>query len=151
MGLVTRLLLSVLLALGLSTARADNLLMARSPSAFPEAMLALKTAIAHRGYTVSRVQRVDVGLKRSGYQTDKYRIVFFGKPAEVRRLVQSYPQLAPYLPLKITIFAEQDVTLLTTFDPAMLRRLVPGAEMAGQLAQWKTDVLAIFDDMREGE
>ena len=135
----------------LPMAQADNLLMARSPHAFPEAMLALQTSIHAHGYTVSRVQRVDVGLKRSGYQTDKYRIVFFGKADEVRQLLQRHPQLAPYLPLKITLFAEQDDTLLTTFDPQMLRRLVPEPDMVAQLNHWEQDVLAILDDMRKGD
>ena len=144
-------LILLMLFAALSTAQADNLLMARSPHAFPEAMLALQTSISTHGYTVSRVQRVDVGLTRSGFQTDKYRIVFFGKADEVRQLIQHYPQLAPYLPLKITIFAEQDETLLTTFDPRMLRRLVPSADMAVQLDHWWNDVNAILADMRKDD
>jgi uncharacterized protein (DUF302 family) len=144
------LILFILFA-ALPAAQADNLLMARSPHAFPEAMLALQTSISAHGYTVSHVQRVDVGLTRSGFQTDKYRIVFFGKADEVRQLAQHYPQLAPYLPLKITIFAEQDETLLTTFDPRMLRRLVPGADMAAHLDRWWNDVSAILADMRKDD
>ncbi|MDH5784062.1 MAG: DUF302 domain-containing protein, partial [Chromatiales bacterium] len=98
----------------------DQLLMMRSAQSFPETMLALQKSIGEYGYTVSRVQRVDIGLTSSGFATDKYRIVFFGKPEEVRHLTARYPQLIPYLPLKITLFAEQDETVLTTFDPTML-------------------------------
>ena len=134
--------------LALPTAQAANLLMARSSLPFPEAMQALQDNISAHGYTVTHVQRVDVGLTRSGFQTDKYRIVFFGKADEVRTLSQRYPQLVPYLPLKITIFAEQDETLLTTFDPRMLRQLVPGAAMAAQLDRWSNDVSAILAEMR---
>jgi len=66
-------------------ARAEDIVMARSALAFPEAMLALQEAIRSHGYTVSRVQRVDIGLTGMGYETDKYRIVFAGKRAQKRR------------------------------------------------------------------
>lgn len=144
------------LLLGLSllapAAQADDLLMVRAPDPFPETMLALQQAIEAHGYQVSRVQRVDVGLTRSGFKTDKYRIVFFARPDEVRELLHRYPQIAPYLPLKITLFAEQDETLLTTFDPTMLMRLAPqDKDLAARLRRWKGDLLSIFREMREGE
>ena len=85
----------------------DRLLMMRSSQSFPETMLALQRTLGEYGYTISRVQRVDIGLTSSGFETDKYRIVFFGKPEEVRQLSEKHPQLIPYLPLKITLFAEQ--------------------------------------------
>ena len=44
-------------------------------------MAVLQHAIGTQGYTLSRVQRVDIGLTESGFKTDKYRVVFFGKPA----------------------------------------------------------------------
>lgn len=146
-----RLALMLLAGLVMSTAQADNLLMARSPHAFPEAMSALQNSIHAHGYTVTHVQRVDVGLKRSGFVTDKYRIVFFAKPDELRSLIDRYPLLAPYLPLKITLFAEQDETLLTTFDPRMLKDLLPGAHGTAQLQQWLRDVQAILADLRSEE
>lgn len=143
-------LLALLAGMFVTTAQADNLLMARSPDAFPEAMATLQNSIRAHGYTITHVQRVDVGLKNSGFSTDKYRIVFFTKPEELRGLIQRHPSLAPYLPLKITIFAEQDETLLTTFDPRMLRDLLPGDEGATQLQQWTDDVRAILADMSKG-
>ena len=150
--LAARLLLLPLLAgLLMPMAHANNLIMARSPNAFPEAMSALQNSIRSHGYTVTHVQRVDVGLKRSGFTTDKYRIVFFAKPDELRGLIERYPLLAPYLPLKITIFAEQDETLLTTFDPRMLKGLLPGADGAAQLQQWLHDVQAILVDLRSDD
>jgi uncharacterized protein (DUF302 family) len=150
--MASRLVLLTLLAgLVMSTAQADNLLMARSPHAFPEAMSALQNSIHAHGYVVTHVQRVDVGLKSSGFATDKYRIVFFAKPDELRSLIDRYPLLAPYLPLKITLFAEQDETLLTTFDPRMLKDLLPGAHGAAQLQQWLRDVQGILADLRSDE
>lgn len=140
------LLLIILLALvSAGTVRAQNLLMVRSHQSFPETMLELQSAIGDRGYRVSRVQRVDIGLTASGFQTDKYRIVFFGKPEQVRELSARYPQLVPYLPQKITLFAEEDETLLVAVDPSLYQELVPDPAMAPVFEQWRTDVQAILD------
>ncbi len=141
-------LLLVTLALPLQAGN-DQLLMMRSAQSFPETMLALQRTIGEYGYTVSRVQRVDIGLTSSGFATDKYRIVFFGKPEEVRHLSARYPQLIPYLPLKITLFAEQEETLLTTFDPTLLTDLAADEEFRSQAMRWRSDIISIFDELRE--
>lgn len=144
--------LTALLLLVLSTqlyAGNDQLLMMRSTQSFPETMLSLQKAITEYGYTVSRVQRVDIGLTSSGFETDKYRIVFFGKPKEIRDLSARYPQLIPYLPLKITLFAERDETLLTTFDPGLLSSLASDDNFRQQAMRWRNDIVAIFDELRE--
>src|SRR5512139_1951712 len=107
---------------------AQELMMVGSPRSFPEAMLTLQTAIGEYGYTLSRVQRVDIGLTGSGFTTDKYRVVFFGKLEEIRTLSERYPQLIPYLPLRMTIFAEEDETLVVMEDPARLANLVADPE-----------------------
>ncbi len=127
---------------------AEHLFMARSAQAFPEAMLTLQEAIRARGYTVARVQRVDIGLTKSGFKTDKYRIVFLGKHEEVRRLVRRYPELAAYLPLKIAIFAEGNQTLVVTTNPLVLAEFFPAPDLAPVFRRWAADLEAIFDQMR---
>ncbi len=127
----------------------ERLLMMRSTQSFPETMLTLQKTLGEYGYTVSRVQRVDIGLTTSGFQTDRYRIVFFGRPDEVRRLTAEHPELIPYLPLSMTLFAEEDETLLVALDPTALRDVVPTEEFGNQLQRWKNDILSIMDDLRE--
>ncbi len=149
-NLIKSLLAALLLAASLPLqANGDRLLMMRSAQSFPETMLALQRTLGEYGYTVSRVQRVDIGLTASGFATDKYRIVFFGKPEEVRGLSQRYPQLIPYLPLKITLFAEQEQTLLLTIDPETLLPLAPDTDFRHQVLRWRSDIIAIFDELRE--
>ena len=70
----------------LAQAQQQQLIMGRSSEAFPETMSALQEAIKKAGYTISIVQRVDIGLTGMGFQTDKYRIVFFGKAEEIKTL-----------------------------------------------------------------
>ena len=139
------------LVFGAATARADELLMARSPLAFPEAMSALQAAIKARGYTVGHVQRVDVGLSVGGFKTAEYRVVFFAKPEEITALPARLPELAAYLPLKIAIFAEGDTTLLTTNNPRTLRQFFPRAGLDVVFERWHTDVGAILDTVSHAE
>ena len=128
-------------------ASAEEIVIARSVLAFPEAMLALQESIRAHGYTVSRVQRIDIGLTGMGYKTDKYRIVFAGKIDEIRELTEKAPQLAAYLPPKISIFAEGDQTVLVTINPRLY------ADIAGDeidpiiFAHWESDLRSIFHDV----
>ena len=140
--------LILVLSLSLSSqSRADNLLMARTSLSFPEAMLKLQDSIRNHGYTVSRVQRVDIGLTKSGYTTDKYRVVFFGKADLVRRLSDEYPQLIPYLPFKIAIFAEGEETLIVAANPRELTdKTYPALEPV--MRKVEKDMLEIFQIMR---
>ncbi len=147
-----RHVLQVLLVCMLSmTAQAADMLMLRAPAMFEESMSALQAAISAQGYTLSRVQRVDIGLSESGFKTDKYRAVFFGKPEEIRELSARYPELIPYLPLQIVIFAEGDETLLVAANPLHLQADYPAAELGAVFARWEKDMRAIMERVRKAE
>lgn len=144
-------LMTVLLLLAGSADAGDALLMARSKLAFPEAMLKLQESIQAHGYTLARVQRVDIGLTNMGYQTDKYRIVFFGKLDEIRRLSTEHPDMIPYLPTNIAIFAEQEQTLLVSLNPSIFKEMVHDQETSALFDRWESDVRSILRDVRRGE
>ena len=139
---------ALLLLLSLNqVAAAEELLMARIARPFPEAMNNLQETIRAKGYVVSRVQRVDVGLTASGFKTAEYRIVFFGKQSEIHELSAAYPELIPYLPLTIVVFAEGDDTLVLTTDPLKLGEFFNKPELLKRFGVWEKDVLAIFDEV----
>ncbi|MCG6886162.1 MAG: DUF302 domain-containing protein, partial [Proteobacteria bacterium] len=119
------------------TVYAEEMIMTRSVLAFPEAMLVLQESISAHGYIVSRVQRIDVGLTGMGYQTDKYRIVFAGKIDEIRLLTEKAPQLIPYLPPKISIFAEGEQTVLVTVNPRVYAQIAGDAIDPIFFARWE--------------
>lgn len=148
----SRLLLIALLACQWpALLRADGLVMVRTSLTFPEAMLALQESIRDHGYTVSRVQRVDIGLTGMGYKTDKYRIVFAGKYDEIREISDKVPELVAYMPPKISIFAEGDQTILVTAHPSLY------AEISGDRVdpvifdRWESDLLSILHDVRTAQ
>jgi hypothetical protein len=73
--------------------------------------------------------------------------VFYGKPEEVRRMTNQYPQLIPYLPLKIAIFAEGEETLLVASSPLQWSE-ANQPELNNMLKEWADDLQSIFDSMR---
>ncbi len=127
---------------------AEDLLMARVPMTFPEAMLKLQSTLKKYNHTLSRVQRVDIGLTTKGYKTDKYRIVFYGQANEIRQLADEYPQLIPYLPHKIAIFAEEEETMLVAVNPEMLFQ-ADDPDLQATMKKWHNDLQQIFKDMRQ--
>lgn len=142
-------LIAVLLASLASAACADQLLMIRSGLSFPEAMLTLQNAITARGYKVTRVQNVDLGLTKTGYQTDNYKIVFYGKTEEVVQLTAKHPELIPYLPLNVAIFSERDDTLLVTNRPGVLADFFPDPELKSTFMRWEKDLTEIVNEVQE--
>lgn len=147
---MTRLIAILLLWFSTATFGKD-LYMVRSPQPFPEAMSALQEKIADKGYQLSRVQRVDIGLTASGYRTDKYRIVFFGKLDEIRDISQRHATLVPYLPLKIAIFAEGDETILLASSFAHLRSFYPDKDLQADFNRWEKDIDEILEQVRTAE
>jgi len=145
-GLRHTLLCLVLLFLTLPlSAIADDLIMRRIGMTFPETMSALQSSIVEEGFKVSRVQRVDIGLTSSGYNTAEYRIVFFMREDVVHDIVKQHPELIPFLPLKITIFAERSDTILVTLNPIKLDEFFPDLKMSKTFAQWNVEVNRILD------
>ena len=130
-------------------AHADEMLIVRSAQNFEEAMSTLQAAIKEQGYKVTRVQRIDVGLEAKGYKTDRYRVVFYGKPGEFEALAAQHPDLVPYLPLSVAIYAEEGSTILTTARPGLLKQFYPEANLKPVFERWEKDLVKIFDTVRE--
>ncbi|MFQ5642803.1 MAG: hypothetical protein ACE5FQ_03795 [Thiogranum sp.] len=142
--LLLALLVSPLLA-------AQDLFMVRSQLPFPEAMSMLQHSIGESGFRISRVQRVDIGLTKSGYKTDKYRIVFFGDLDELHEVSERHPNLIPYLPLKIAIFAENGETLLLASSFKHLRPFYTSADLMQKFDRWEASIREILERVRVAE
>lgn len=142
--------LGVVLALLLvAPAGADGLLMVRMDKAFPEAMTLLQSAISSRGYTITRLQQVNENLQRREFKSDMYRVVYFGKLEEVRQVTAAHPELIPFLPLNITIFAEGEQTILVASHPQTLQKFFPDPALKPVFDRWEKDIEAIMDEVLE--
>lgn len=134
-----------------ANASASDLIMARSSLAFPEAMLSLQTSLREHGYKVARVQRIDIGLTGMGYKTDKYRVVFVGKTKEIKYLTDKYPQLIPYMPPKVSVFAERGDTVLVTANPQIYAQMINNRKDQYIFDRWESDIYSVFEDFRTAE
>jgi uncharacterized protein (DUF302 family) len=138
-------------------AESQKLIMGRSVEAFPETMAALQEEIKNAGYIISMIQRVDIGLTGMGFQTDKYRVVFFAKPEQIKILPKKCPQLTPYLPLAIAIFAEQNDTILTAMSPDFIAPAYtncisdPMINLSLIFQQWQSDIETIINHISQLE
>lgn len=132
-------------------AQADqNLVMARSSAKAQHVMDVLKETLPEYGYSVAHTQRCDGGMAEFHYKTDFYRVVFFGKLEEVRKILARHPEMSPYLPLKIAVIAENDETVLAAVDPRALSPLFPDdPQLQLQFARWYNDIQAMLDEMRQ--
>ncbi|MCW8942373.1 MAG: DUF302 domain-containing protein [Gammaproteobacteria bacterium] len=151
MNTISRYLLIFVLCSFASPLFADDLLMVRTKQKFPEAMLTLQTSVKEHGYAITRVQRIDIGLTGMGYKTDKYRVVFVGKPNEIQYLIDKYPELAAYMPPQISIFAEEGDTVLVTANPMIYAEMITDEADKVIFQRWESDVYSVFDDIREAE
>jgi uncharacterized protein (DUF302 family) len=111
---------------------------------YPEAMALLQESIVKRGYAVSRVQHVDKGLRQSGYQTGRYRVVFFGRPEQMTWVREHYPALMPYLPLKITLYEAEGYVGASALQPAALSPYFDEQQVQRLLDGWQEDMMAIM-------
>jgi len=148
MKIMIRYVVSIILLCLTGSVTASDLLMVRTQQSFPEAMLTLQTSIREHGYEITRVQRIDVGLTGMGYKTDKYRVVFVGKPEEIQHLVDKYPVLSAYMPPKISIFAEGGETVLVTINPMVYADMIDDEAGKVMFRRWESDVYSVFDDVR---
>ena len=133
----------------LSQANEQNLYMVRSNIPYDIAMERVKTMLNSYGYQVAHTQRCDGGLADFGYTTDFYRVLFWGKYAEVHDLSAKFPEIVPFLPLKFLVFAENNETVFVALNPAMLASYYDEPELEIQLMRWKNDIESIMDALRD--
>lgn len=140
---------AALLMTGLTVAGTDNdnLLMVRTERPFEIAMEKIQGLISEYGYTVAHTQRCDGGLNDFGYDTDFYRVIFFGKYEEVNKLSELHPEMIPFLPLKFLVFAENDETVIVSLNPDTLAGYFESPDLKNQLQRWHNDIREMFSEM----
>ncbi len=126
---------------------AENMIMTRIHMDFIDGQEKLAGLLGEYGYEVAHVQKCDGGLKGFGYSTDLYRTIFYGKLEEVRSLSDEYPELIPYLPLKMALIQERNSIVLVALNPQSLADYFPQAPLQVQFTRWESDIRSIFDEM----
>ncbi|HEC17231.1 MAG TPA: DUF302 domain-containing protein [Sedimenticola sp.] len=126
-----------------------DLLMVRSQLPFPQAQPRLEEEIVALGYTLSQARRVDIDLVGVGFTSGTYRAISYGDPEEIKMLSRRYPELTPFLPLQIVIFAERNESLLVALSPLYLKAFFPQPDLAGIFMRWNRDLQQIMENVRD--
>lgn len=113
-------------------------------SDYPEVMLSLQMNIQAKGYTISRIQKVDMGMREAGYKLDEYRIVFFAKPTDIKVVLEDYPVFASFLPLSITIYKDGDMTRLVGMPFALAKAHASDHILKNMIVRWEKDTATII-------
>ena len=112
LGLTLLLLLS-------GFAHADNMLMSRIPMRAELVLEYVKSSIEEHGYAIAHLQLCDGGMKDFGYESDLYRVVFFGKVDEVRiwSVARTHEELVGTAAMFVDA-TQQDLAAYYRFDDA---------------------------------
>lgn len=127
----------------------DKLLTVRVTQAFDPALEQVQDVLGKHGFTVAHIQKCDGGLHHMGYETDNYKIVFFGRLEEVRELSKVHPELIPLFPFKLAVYAEGNDTILSVLNPAELAPMLHAdKDLQTRLLAWEKDFRAVLSEMR---
>lgn len=132
-----------------SLAKAEDMLMARVAMPAEVVFAYLETSIEEHGYAIAHIQLCDGGMSDFGFESDFYRVVFFGKIEEARMISEHYPELSSYIPLKIAVIAERDETLMSVLNPQVLARFYSDQRLQIQFGRWENDLQSIFQDVHD--
>lgn len=127
------LVFGMLLLLLSPTQASDSIIvMKKSIQDYANAMSDVQSSLEEKGFKVKFVQRVDIGLAKAGYHSDKYRIVFFMPKHGMAGVLSKRADLADMFPFKVTVYREngkvyvfcvQTTSLLDSAVPTDIRAL----------------------------
>lgn len=114
---------------------------------YPEAMAYLQTAIRDAGYELQFIQPVDRGLRRRGVDAEELRVLHVLPPDTASARAAAHPDLAPLLPLRITLYRERGALRVSAMRPTLLAG--PGLDPAAAriLDGWESDLRRIVAAM----
>jgi uncharacterized protein (DUF302 family) len=130
-----------------SDATESKFMTIQCKSNFTDTMVHLQEVLLERGYNSLRVQKIDVGLQNHGYESDKYRIIFYSKTGEIETLKNNYPVLIPFLPHKITIYSDKNQTVVNALRPKALGELFYAPEILEILSRWDDEMRIIMNEI----
>ncbi len=142
-------LLAWLLLSAEGTQAGDKWLTVRVAQAFDPTLEQVQEVLGKHDFTVAHIQKCDGGLHHMGYETDNYKIVFFGRLEEVRELSKAYPELIPLFPFKLAVYAEGNDTILSVLNPAELAPVLHAdKDLQIRLIAWEKDFRTVLSEMR---
>ena len=144
-----RYLVATAMVLWFSFAQAmetDMFMSAEKRANYQPALDDLSAAIIDLGYTPIKIQPIDHGLRKMGYDLSDYKVIFFGKKAQVDKVLAIYPEAAVMLPLKIILYHKGDVVVAMTPRMEMWKSVFHKKGLNEIIDQWHKDLAGILKE-----
>jgi uncharacterized protein (DUF302 family) len=139
----------VLLGMPLVVQAEDDLLSVRVNQGFDQTMEQAQEVLNKHGFSVAHIQQCDGGLQHMGYETDQYKLIFFGKLDDVRELSKIHPELIPFFPFKLAVYAEGKDTLLSVINPSSLGLMLRAdAGLQAKMQGWEQEFRAVLGEVQ---
>ena len=123
----------------------DIFLTVKRQGVYSSALNDLTIAIANHRYTLIKIQPVDKGLRRMGYHTRNYKVLFFGDKVQVDQVLKTNPEAAVMLPLRIILYQKGDTVVASTHSLELWKGVF-GARLNPLIEQWEQDVRGILQE-----
>ena len=114
---------------------------------YANAMSDVQMHLEDMGFKVEFVQRIDVGLAKAGYHSDKYRIVFFMPKHGVADVLSKRADLASMFPLKVTVYRDKGKVYVFGVKSASLLDASVPADVRAHFQTWDKKVDSIVKDV----
>jgi uncharacterized protein (DUF302 family) len=142
------LAISVLFVILKPAYAADDLIVTKkSIQDYTNAMSAVQMGLEEKGFKVQFVQRIDIGLAKAGYHSDKYRIVFFMPKKGVASVLSKCADLADMFPLKVTVYQDKGkVYVFSAKNSIQLDASIP-QDVRAHFKFWDKQIDGVINNM----
>lgn len=135
--------LTLLCLISASALATDPFLTASKLSDYRPALNDLSIAINNQGYTLVKIQPIDQGLRRKGYEALDYKVVFFANRDQVDKVLTASPEASVVLPLMIILYRNGDSIVASA--PSLDRwKGVFNKTLDPMIDRWQRDIAEIL-------
>ena len=120
-----------------------------SENDFPDTMMRVQQELNEKGYKVTRIQALDQGLAKAGYEIDSYRIIFFGNSLDFDIVKERYPEMTVFLPLSVTVYEDDGHVYIQSMPFSMAEKANKDQEYLSMVTRWKEDVGQAIENAAE--
>lgn len=119
-----------------------------SSKSFDEAVQAVETKTAEKGFRVLHTHDVTATLAEKGFAREPLKIVEVCNAKYANEVLKADVKVALMLPCPITVYAEGGKTRISTMLPSVLAEFFPEAKIRETAEAVEKEVLAIVDEAK---
>jgi len=112
----------------------DFQISTQTNKSFPDALAALKTAIADHTFTILHIHDVQATFASKGISHGAYQIIEFCRAPAAKQVLDAEPLVGLLLPCKIVLFEQGEQVIASAMLPTVIDSFFPGLDI-GELPQ----------------